>query len=296
MVHDPTMEQADVLAKMLSLPCAAWVYQKDRSRGSSSNVDIEDWYSLWSTPAAELDWIGFDCEDGSKALLECVFAFQTCRFDARRFPQLHQLQLLARDYQAYLAEVELRTSESDPQEVVLHACVVLLHPSRPTITLESTMNASGAWGTVGNGHGSFVTDSALVNHEIPIQVMKTQRVYGQLFHLTCATHTHVHHYRMPSHTQATEWFERPVLPPPTLSIPLHQAQSAYASVFDQLAPCRLPESVRISAGTRLGSLVSARRTPQTPHRIEIAKHLSVFHNDNSSVNKPYISPTLSTGQ
>lgn len=143
-VSAPGLSAPDRLANMLTVVCHAWHYRRDLTLKGEV---IDFWSSLWSYPNAE--YAAFDCEDGTKALMELFIAFK--RLDVvMASVSLKKLHKTASLYTPWLTIGTLGDKKA------LH-CYLLLMDSRlddgtfsieivrPTIVLDSTINASGAW-------------------------------------------------------------------------------------------------------------------------------------------------------
>lgn len=131
-----------LLAEFLSFPSHRWIYKVDQTR---SGLQSDCWSSIFSWPDPSI--AAFDCEDGSRALLELFFVF--CKLRLNRSSSLFAMQALARQYSPYLAIGELREETENDKEFsyCLH-CFVVLVPlpgvKVPCITLESTSYCSSA--------------------------------------------------------------------------------------------------------------------------------------------------------
>jgi hypothetical protein len=214
---DPHDIDKNTLASVLALVSLGWVYRFDVNPGLSHERQ-DFWTSLLSFPDPHL--ASFDCEDGSKALLEVFLCFVRMSTEGSSV-RLRSLQLTAKRYTPFMGVVELKNATG----YGLHCITVLLdsttvdalvsdriaelpassHSGRmaespaPTITLESTAYASGVWDAKND---TLVSDEAhmdLENEQVPsslvniarvhspISMVRNQRMYGRLLSLfTCS--------------------------------------------------------------------------------------------------------------
>lgn len=152
--------QQQLLADMIALPSLGWIYRPDT--WAHDNTDAEHWSSLFSHPGPGLP--AFDCEDGSKALMELFLVFQKIEL-VRPSSELRHLQRLARRYTAWMAIGELKSDSGsasgsvqtpghlgarESDTYIMHCYLMLLTRApggvdAPPITIESTAYASGVW-------------------------------------------------------------------------------------------------------------------------------------------------------
>lgn len=219
LVRTKDASPAQTLADVLALPSLGWIYRPDVTR---TGADADQWSSIHSVPSPSSSNvpIAFDCEDGSKAMLELLHVMQTITF-VNPSSGLLLLQSLARLYVGYLAICELKsdTGSARPAGVggsnyLNHALVLMLPRSRPDvgatlypITLESTAYCSGDWhATVMNGiardESQFARDNAQMTRSLssaadrfnarvksPISLVVNQTMYRRLIALVTASAT-----------------------------------------------------------------------------------------------------------
>lgn len=208
MLHPNHQSQHQLLADVLALPSLGWIYRQDDSYQGKT---IDTWSTLWNYPPGAP--CAYDCEDGSKALLEMVIALQRladmdddgdedeeCR--GQQSEVLHLARLACR-YTGWLVIGELRRSDdthatASNNPFITH-CYVVLEPmvsSDPFITLESTSWSSGAWWPTRTAELESDTKlyrvakqvmAALPEQEqsqarirIPISLVRRSRMYGRI--------------------------------------------------------------------------------------------------------------------
>lgn len=155
--------QQQLLADTLALPSLGWVYRPDTT---IDGVDSEHWVSLWSYPHSPGTLTAFDCEDGTKALLE-LFNVLIGLDMPKASTKLRMLQETARKYHAWMAIGELKGEHGSahtallsprsphsrsPASYTMHCYLMLLPRDKsatpattPAITIDSTAFASGVW-------------------------------------------------------------------------------------------------------------------------------------------------------
>ena len=210
---------AQLLADVLSLPSLGWIYRPDLTR---TGQDVDQWASLLSFPGGPGVPIAFDCEDGSKALLELLGVLQGLQL-VNPTPALVELQMLARLYRGHFCICELKSDNGSAVQkngvshYVNHALVVMLpvqqHADLPPITLESTAYCSGAWlpstSTLASDEDEFAFATraaarqlgnsavAVENARIksPISLVVKQRMYGRVLALvSCSSAAGAEHW------------------------------------------------------------------------------------------------------
>jgi hypothetical protein len=176
---------SQLLADVLSLPSLGWIYRPDVTR---TGEDADQWASLLSFPGGVGVPPAFDCEDGSKALLEILGVLQSIEL-VEPTPALITLQKLARQYRGYFCICELK-SENGAANVkagvgganyLNHAMVVMLGTGLPPITLESTAYCSGAWTpdamrTLADDEATFGMDSRKADLLLDAQGVENARI------------------------------------------------------------------------------------------------------------------------
>lgn len=166
-----------LLCDLVALPSLAWVYRADMSPQGTPN---DSWNSIWSSPNPSK--AAFDCEDGARACLELFHVIQHLVLSESASHGLRAIQQLARRYTPYLAIVELKAAAGYDR----HCMLVLLSPTEPSITVESTAYASGVWRAV---KGPVRPVDARVPMDetrrirIPISVVRQTRMYGRILSL-----------------------------------------------------------------------------------------------------------------
>lgn len=151
--RDSSYSTEERLVALLTLPSLAWVYRPDRL---VDGTVTDHWCSLWSQPTGERQ--AFDCEDGTKAILEVFHVLVRLRLNASNAsPSLRALQACARRYRAWMAIGELRSEDGsarlgkkEKKDNFITHCYLMLLPMEgkeksPPLTIESTAHASGVW-------------------------------------------------------------------------------------------------------------------------------------------------------
>jgi hypothetical protein len=269
------------LARLLALPSLAWVYRPDYVHGDDTGIIVDMWSNLWSFP--DPGACSYDCEDGSKALLEVFHVF--CRSTFQEDAHLRALQALARSYRAHLAVVDIDSNDPPlPHNYGLHALVVLLGPHLPAIVLESTAYASAPWPSrkemlarVHQDKRRFTDEDA----QQPASMWLEQNKYGRVYSLTSSDARSSEHIVFTSEVAFTDvLFGEVALPNSVISVPASQARSVLAPFLSYLPPCRLP-SAPSSTTTTAPSLhpqrgLSARKTQSKTVAVPLAECMHVF--------------------
>ena len=203
-----------LLADVLSLPSLGWIYRPDVTR---MGADADQWASLHSFPGRGP--LAFDCEDGSKAMLELLHVLQNIVF-VQPTPSLVQLQQLARRYTGWLCICELKSENGSASlrpgvNYLNHAIALLLCKDQltlPPITLESTAYCSGVWTpdvmrTLAADERRFAQSTQLMEHTLyasavdrgnarvkaPIAIVVNQQMYRRVLALVSSTADRTQH-------------------------------------------------------------------------------------------------------
>jgi len=220
--------QQQLLADMIALPSLGWIYRPDT--WAHDNSDAEQWSSIWSHPGPTLP--AFDCEDGTKALMELFLVFQKIEL-VRPSSDLRHLQRLARRYTAWMAIGELKSDSGsasaslqkpghlgarDSANYIMHCYLMLLTRApgatdTPPITIESTAYASGVWSEGMTRYRdeearqysremraleALPTEQQRLNARVrsPMSLVCEQRMYGRLIALFTVDETRGRHRLM----------------------------------------------------------------------------------------------------
>lgn len=247
--HPTQTDDASLLADMLAVPSLAWLYRPDTTRAGRDN---DTWQYAWAMPLSNGMPLAMDCEDAAKALYDLALLFQSLELASNASPRLRQLQVLARLYTPYMAIGELKSHDahaltsSRDDAYVLHAFVVMLAKDKPSLSLEGTSYASGAW--LAHTHDAEdvrvytelsrraeTTLDAKANEvakiRSPMSMVRDQRMYRRLI----ALFTHQAHYLAPAACHVNDFLLAPNLS--TLYLALSVAQG----VPGCLASCVLPQ-------------------------------------------------------
>lgn len=148
--HPSQTADGDILADMIASPSLGWVYRADHTLGLRAH-SADCWSSILSFPDAHA--AAFDCEDGAKALVELFLVFRGMALPDACDTRLRRLHGLAQLYTPFMVIGEIHSPASGNYGLHCYAALVdarsVDEPHgahfEDTITLESTMQASGCW-------------------------------------------------------------------------------------------------------------------------------------------------------
>lgn len=268
------VDAPSLLADVLAMPTHGLAYRFDYD---ADGHETDQWSSLWSFPDPHR--AAFDCEDGSKACLEIFHVL--CRLDLSSSssddPELIELQRLARRYEPHLGVVELK--HGPKREYAPHCLLVLLPSSDaeelPTITVESTANASGAWHANiapvlleadRRQHKQAVAD--LRAHSLPascarmpLSLVREQKLYGRLLTLVHAGRQWCEQRLFAPGTLASQVFLAPAKFPGTRAFRCDTSElnEHFAPLLRCMPRCKLPlppaatDSIRRPSARAIGA-------------------------------------------
>ncbi|MDO9174122.1 MAG: hypothetical protein Q7V62_04900 [Actinomycetota bacterium] len=193
----------DTLALVVTAPSLGWLYRGDTT---PQGADADYWSSLWGTP--DPSRAAFDCEDGARACYELFHVLQNLPLTGAS-KRLVALQALARDYTPWLVTGELLSDDGSARshgakQYLMHMYLALVPSARadlPTLTVESTDHASGAWCVprveptqseralhrrlMHAAESHSLEETARVR--TPVSMLRAQRMYGKVFTLFTAS-------------------------------------------------------------------------------------------------------------
>ena len=254
-----------LLADVLSLPSLGWIYRPDVTR---MGADADQWASLHSFPGKGP--LAFDCEDGSKAMLELLHVLQNIVF-VQPTPSLLQLQQLARRYVGWLAICELKSDSGSASmtrggsNYLNHAIALLLCKdlTLPPITLESTAYCSGAWTpdvmrTLAADERQFAQSTQLMEHTLyasavdrgnarvkaSIALVINQQMYRRVLALVSSTADRTQHILINKPMSSFLLDDQGALQQVVvaLDLPTSELLSMCSAEMRLMPPCRFPSA------------------------------------------------------